>query len=125
MNLIFEIHKSLVLGRNESFKDLAHRHLAFTYSNLALLGVKACQILDVHVEKSWPDLMDRFHHVRSRAYRVTDIDAATHSRVHILHRLHHIQRRCNRQAPGPRAPDPSEDGPSCPCSSDRKDSAAS
>src|SRR6202012_2235505 len=63
------------------------------HSNLALLARETGQILRMHIEQSRSHLMDGLHHIGTSAYRVPDVDAATHPWVHVLHRLQHIERR--------------------------------
>ena len=59
---------------------------------LSLL-LKTRQVLHVHVEQPRSGFVNRLNHIRAGARCVTDIDAASHARVHILYCLQHIQRR--------------------------------
>src|SRR5260370_37894276 len=93
MTLVFQIAKALVSGRDEGFKHLPHRHDALSHRDLTLLALKVGEILHVYVKHPRTCFMDRLNHVRARANRMPDIDAAADARIHALHRLQNIQRR--------------------------------
>src|SRR5260370_15115180 len=92
MNLIFEVHKSLVVGRDECLEDLANRHDSLTHGDLALFALEAGQVLHMHVVQPRTHLMDGLDHIDPGTHRVPDIDAAPDARVVLLHPLQHVQR---------------------------------
>jgi len=49
VNLIFEVHKALVVRRDERLEDLAERHDSLTHGDLALFALEAGQVLHMHV----------------------------------------------------------------------------
>src|SRR5258708_1616345 len=92
MNLIFEVDKALVVGRDKRLEDLAYRHDSLTHGDLALLALEAGQILHMHVVQPRPNLVDGLHHIDPGTHRMPDVDAAPDARVVLLHRLQHIER---------------------------------
>src|SRR5579859_2504358 len=93
MNLILQIHKSRVPNRQQRLENFLHRHLSFANRHLTLFIRKTRQILHVHVEHARPHFANRLHHVHSGSRRVSHVNAASHPRIHPLHRLQHFQRR--------------------------------
>src|SRR6185503_2211423 len=63
VDLIFEINKSVVFDRNESFEDLSHRHHTVSDCDLAFFVLKVCQILHVDVVQARPHFVNGFHDV--------------------------------------------------------------
>lgn len=92
MNLIFEIDKTLVLDCDEGFEYPAYRHDSVTHVNLAVSALKICKILYMHVEQAWSHFVDSLNDIRTGTHSMAYVDAASHTRVHVLYRLQHIQR---------------------------------
>src|SRR6266851_7886391 len=92
VNLILEVDKSLVVGRDEGLEDLAERHNSVTHGDLALFALEAGQVLHMHVVQPRPHLVDGLDHIDARTHRMPDVDAAADAGVVLLHPLQNVQR---------------------------------
>src|SRR5580704_843564 len=65
MNFILQIDEALVLYRTKSFKNLLHRHDAFSHWDLAVLALKIREVLHVYVKQPCAYFVDGLNHVRA------------------------------------------------------------
>src|SRR5215471_10601233 len=93
VDLIFQVHVSLVTGLLKLPEDRRDRHHAVTHLTLTVLVRLIPEILEMHVQQPRTGVDDLLNDICSAAHRVPDVHAQAHTRVHSLHRVQNYFRR--------------------------------